>query len=125
TRSAIFTPLARPGLILVDEAHDGSLKQQDGLRYSARDLAVWRARLLDIPVVLGSATPALETLQLARSGRYRHLRLSERAGGAIPPTLLLEDCRTLPGRDPISPASLQAIEDSLKQKQQALIFINR
>jgi len=69
TRSAIFTPLANPGLIIVDEAHDGSLKQQDGLRYSARDLAVWRARLLNIPVVLGSATPALETLQLARDGR--------------------------------------------------------
>ena len=125
TRSAIFTPLARPGLILVDEAHDGSLKQQDGLRYSARDLAVWRARLLDIPVVLGSATPALETLQLARNGRYRHLRLSERAGGARPPALLLEDCRTLPGREPLSPASLQAIDDTLKQQQQALIFINR
>jgi primosomal protein N' (replication factor Y) (superfamily II helicase) len=125
TRSAIFTPLARPGLIIVDEAHDGSLKQQDGLRYSARDLAVWRARLLDVPVVLGSATPALETLQLARAGRYRHLKLTHRAGNAAPPTLLLEDCRNLPGREPLSPASLAAIGDTLKLKQQALIFINR
>jgi primosomal protein N' (replication factor Y) (superfamily II helicase) len=125
TRSAIFTPLAQPGLIIVDEAHDGSLKQQDGLRYSARDLAVWRARLLDVPVVLGSATPALETLQLARAGRYRHLKLQHRAGDAVPPTLLLEDCRSLPGREPLSPASLRAIEDTLKLKQQALIFINR
>lgn len=125
TRSAIFTPLARPGLIIVDEAHDSSLKQQDGLRYSARDLAVWRARLLDIPVVLGSATPALETLQLARSGRYRHLKLNERAGNAAPPTLLLEDCRALPGRDPLSPNSLKAIEETLNNKQQALVFLNR
>jgi primosomal protein N' (replication factor Y) (superfamily II helicase) len=125
TRSAIFTPLARPGMIIVDEAHDGSLKQQDGLRYSARDLAVWRARLLDVPVILGSATPALETLQLARAGRYRHLKLHNRAGNATPPTLLLEDCRTLPGREPLSPASLRAIGETLQQKQQALIFINR
>ncbi len=125
TRSAIFTPLLRPGMIIVDEAHDGSLKQQDGLRYSARDLAVWRARLLDVPVILGSATPALETLQLARAGRYRHLQLHNRAGDAKPPTLLLEDCRALPGREPLSPASLQAIQDTLEQKQQALIFINR
>ena len=125
TRSAIFTPLLRPGMIIVDEAHDGSLKQQDGLRYSARDLAVWRARLLDIPVVLGSATPALETLQLARAGRYRHLKLSERAGNAVPPTLLLEDCRSLSGREPLSPNSLKAIEETLKNKQQALVFLNR
>ena len=125
TRSAIFTPLARPGLIVVDEAHDSSLKQQEGLRYSARDLAVWRARLLDVPVVLGSATPALETLQLARSGRYRHLQLRERAGGAQPPRIRLEDCRSLPASMPLSHNSLAAIETTLQRGEQALIFLNR
>ncbi len=125
TRSAIFTPLATPGLIIVDEAHDGSFKQQDGLRYNARDLAVWRARMLNVPVVLGSATPALETLYLARQGRYRHLLLQERAGDAVPPVIKLEDCRNLPGHTPLSPRSLAAIEQTLKAGQQALVFINR
>lgn len=125
TRSAIFTPLREPGMIIVDEAHDGSFKQHDGLRYNARDLAVWRARLLDIPVVLGSATPSLETLYLAEQGRYRHLPLRVRAGEAVPPTLKLEDCRTLPGHTPVSPRSLEAIRDTLKAGQQVLVFINR
>ncbi|MDF1779758.1 MAG: primosomal protein N' [Alcanivoracaceae bacterium] len=125
TRSAIFTPLQNPGMIIVDEAHDGSFKQQEGLRYNARDLAVWRARMLDIPVVLGSATPALETLYLAEQGRYRHLHLRERAGDANPPTLKLEDCRQLPGNTPISPRSLEAIRATLNAGQQVLVFINR
>ena len=125
TRSAVFTPLAKPGLIIVDEAHDGSFKQQDGLRYSARDLAVWRARLLDIPVVLGSATPALETLQLAREGRYRQLRLTHRPGDAQPPTLKLEDTRTLRGDSPVSERSLAHIRGALERGEQALVFINR
>lgn len=125
TRSAIFTPLRQPGLIIVDEAHDGSFKQQDGLRYNARDLAVWRARMLDVPVVLGSATPALETLYLAQQGRYRHLLLRERAGNAVPPVIKLEDCRNLPGHTPLSPRSLAAIEQTLRAGQQALVFINR
>src|SRR5690625_3379070 len=84
TRSAIFTPLAEPGIIIVDEEHDGSFKQQDGFRYSARDLAVMRAHRLDIPLVLGSATPALETLHNAHQGRYQHLHLRQRAGGGRP-----------------------------------------
>ena len=79
TRSAVFTPLAHPGLIIVDETHDASLKQQDGFRYHARDLATWRAQQLAVPVVHGSATPALETLHLARTGRYHWLRLTRRA----------------------------------------------
>ena len=78
TRSAIFTPLPRAGLIVVDEEHDGSYKQQDGLRYSARDLAVVRAKALGIPVVLGSATPSLETLANVEAGRYRRLHLAAR-----------------------------------------------
>ena len=125
TRSAVFTPLAQPGLIIVDEAHDNSFKQQDGFRYSARDLAVWRAQLLDIPIVLGTATPALETLQQAQSGRYRWLRLSRRAGDALPPQLMLEDCRTLSNATPISPRSLEAIGHTLAAGRQALVFINR
>lgn len=125
TRSAIFTPLARPGLIVIDEAHDGSFKQQEGLRYSARDLAVWRARLLDIPVVLGTATPALETLELARRGRFRHLRLKNRAGDARPPELSLEDCRALPPHRPLGERALEAIKKTLQDGHQALVFVNR
>jgi primosomal protein N' (replication factor Y) (superfamily II helicase) len=125
TRSAIFTPLKSAAMIIVDEAHDSSLKQQEGLRYNARDLAVWRARMLDIPVVLGSATPSLETLYLAEQGRYRHLRLRERAGDACPPTLKLEDCRELPGHTPLSPRSLKAIADTINEQQQVLVFLNR
>ena len=125
TRSAIFTPLRHPGLIIVDEAHDNSFKQQDGFRYSARDLAVWRAQLLDIPVVLGTATPALETLQQAESGRYRALRLTHRAGDAKPPVIQLEDCRGLPADTPLSARSLEALGATLKANRQALVFINR
>ncbi|AJD46757.1 replication restart DNA helicase PriA [Isoalcanivorax pacificus W11-5] len=125
TRSAIFTPLRHPGLIIVDEAHDNSFKQQDGFRYSARDLAVWRAQLLDIPVVLGTATPALETLQQAESGRYRALRLTHRAGEAKPPVIQLEDCRGLPADTPLSARSLDALGTTLKANRQALVFINR
>ena len=125
TRSAVFTPLKQPGMIIVDEAHDTSFKQQDGFRYSARDLAVWRARILDIPVVLGTATPALETLHQAQDGRYRHLRLTRRAGEAIPPQLMLEDCRQLPPERPLSPRCLDALAETLQQQRQALVFVNR
>src|SRR5699024_4690276 len=79
TRLAIFTPMPRLGLIIVDEEHDTSYKQQDGLRYSARDLAVWRGRDWAIPVLLGSATPSLESWHHAQTGHYQHLSLVERA----------------------------------------------
>lgn len=125
TRSAIFTPMPALGMVIVDEAHDLSFKQQDGLRYHARDLAVWRARLRGIPVVLGSATPSLETLQLAHDGRYRHLPLRERAGAARLPVLKLEDCRGLPPGMPLSPRSLETIGAAIAAGQQALVFINR
>ena len=82
TRLAVFTPLPNLGLIVVDEEHDGSFKQQDGLRYHARDLALVRARQENIPIVLGSATPSLESLHNAHAGRYALLRLTQRAGGA-------------------------------------------
>ena len=85
TRSAIFTPLLRPAVIVVDEEHDPSYKQQEGFRYSARDLALMRGSIDGVPVVLGSATPSLESIHLCGAGRCRRLRLAERAGGAPAP----------------------------------------
>ncbi len=125
TRSAIFTPLLRPGLIIVDEEHDASYKQQDGFRYSARDLAVWRARQLGVPLVLGSATPALESVENARSGRYERLVLAERAGAAGQPTVHLIDVRTHQPRDGLTQPLLAAIRRHLEDDGQALVFLNR
>ena len=125
TRSAIFTPMPDLGLVIVDEAHDVSFKQQDGFRYSARDLAVLRARIRDIPVVLGTATPALETLHQVEIGRYRHLRMDTRAGSALPPRLVLEDCRALSPDAPLSDRSLRAISHALDAQRQVLVFLNR
>jgi primosomal protein N' (replication factor Y) len=125
TRSAIFTPLPRPGLLVVDEEHDASLKQQDGFRYSARDLAVWRARHLDIPVVLGSATPSLESLYNVARGRYRHCTLPERTGGAQMPTFKVLDIRHQPLEDGLSYPLLEAIGRHLDAHGQVLLFLNR
>ncbi len=125
TRSAIFTPLLRPGLIIVDEEHDTSLKQQEGFRYSARDLAVWRAQRLGIPALLGSATPSLESLYNVGQGRYRHLQLPERAGQALAPRLRLLDLRGQPMRDLLSEPLLVAMERHLKNDGQVLLFLNR
>ncbi len=125
TRSAIFTPLKSPGLLIVDEEHDASYKQQDGFRYSARDLAVWRARQLGVPLVLGSATPALESVENARSGRYQRLVLAERAGAAGQPTVQLIDARAHPARDGLTQPLLAAIRRHLDADGQALIFLNR
>ncbi|MCG8392969.1 MAG: primosomal protein N' [Pseudomonadales bacterium] len=125
TRSAIFTPLANPGLIIVDEAHDTSLKQQDGLRFHARDLATWRAQQCDIPVVLGSATPALESLQLAREGRFHWLKLSKRATDQGRPPIETLDATLAPPGQPLLPQSLQALKQCVSEGRQALVFINR
>ncbi len=125
TRSAIFAPLKNPGLIVVDEEHDASLKQQDGLRYSARDLAVWRARQLNIPVVLGSATPALESLENVRSGRYQLLELPERPGAAQQPRVQLIDLRHQPARDGLSQPLQTAVRRHLQADGQVLIYLNR
>src|SRR5690606_27541761 len=95
TRMAIFAPLPDLGLIIVDEEHDTSYKQQDGLRYSARDLAVWRARDLGIPVVLGSATPSLESWNHAETGHYLRMTLAQRAKAVALPTIRLVDTRRL------------------------------
>lgn len=125
TRSALFTPLKNPGLIIVDEEHDASYKQQDGLRYHARDLAVVRARQEDIPVVLGSATPSLESLHNAHAGRYWPLRLEQRAGNAQPPQFLRLDIKSRPLDCGMSMPLQQAISATLAAGQQVLIFLNR
>jgi primosomal protein N' (replication factor Y) len=125
TRSAIFTPLKNPGLIIVDEEHDSSFKQQDGLRYSARDLAVWRARQLNIPIILGSATPSLESLYNVRQGRYQLLLLPERAGQALTPKMHLLDLRGQTMRDLLSKTLLEAIDAHLTRGGQILLFLNR
>ncbi len=125
TRSAIFTPLARPGVIIVDEEHDSSYKQQDGLRYSARDLAVRRAQMSAIPIVLGSATPSLESLHNAQRGRYTHLRLPQRAGLAELPSMRLIDIRRARLREGISEALLTSMQQHLDKGGQVMLFINR
>ncbi len=125
TRSALFTPMPHLGLILVDEEHDLSFKQQEGFRYHARDLAVMRGQLEDCPVVLGSATPSLETLGNARGGRYEHLALRERAASARPPDIKLIDLRGQKLRNGLTEALHRAISLRLQHNEQVLVFINR
>lgn len=125
TRSAVFTPMPELGMIVVDEEHDASYKQQESLRYHARDVAVVRARRLDIPVVLGSATPSLESLHNGARGRYRRLVLARRAGSATPPTLRLIDLRADRPRDGLSNRLATAIDAHLARDAQVLIFLNR
>ncbi|TDG15582.1 primosomal protein N' [Seongchinamella unica] len=125
TRSAVFTSLARPGLIVVDEEHDASYKQQDGFRYSARDVAVKRGQLENCPVVLGSATPSLESLHNALQGRYGHQRLLQRAGTSELPQLRAIDIRHTPLESGFSEALVQAIAQALAAGRQALLFLNR
>lgn len=125
TRSALFTPLKEPGIIIIDEEHDGSFKQQDGFRYSARDLAAMRAHRLGIPLILGSATPSLETLHNAQQKRYQHLHLRARAGNAKPPEIQLLDIRGEILHEGLAQASIDAIGDTLRKGNQALVFLNR
>ncbi|WP_434212392.1 primosomal protein N' [[Pseudomonas] boreopolis] len=125
TRSAVFTPLPQAGLIVVDEEHDGSYKQQDGIRYHARDFALVRAKALDVPVILGSATPSLESLHNALGGRYRHLRLSRRAGEARPPRVRVLDVRKRLLKDGLSSDVLAGIGEALARGEQVLVFKNR
>jgi primosomal protein N' (replication factor Y) len=125
TRSAIFSPFAKLGLIIVDEEHDLSFKQQEGFRYHARDLAIMRARALQIPIVLGSATSSLETLCRTEQGRYQHLRLPERAGLAQPPRFQVLDIRKADLDEGVSQALLQAIREHVNQGGQVMLFLNR
>jgi len=125
TRSAIFTPAPQLGLIIIDEEHDLSFKQQDGFRYSARDLAIVRAQRQGFPVLLGSATPSLESLHNAATGRYKNLELPERAGGAKPPKIDLLDIRSAPLNGGLSPALLKLLKKELSAGNQVLLFLNR
>lgn len=125
TRLAVFAPLERLGLIVVDEEHDPSYKQMEGLRYHARDVAVWRARQCGVPVVLGSATPALESWRNAQAGRYQRLDLPERAGGATLPQIRLIDTRADRPRQGLSSALMDALTANLERGEQSLVFINR
>ena len=125
TRSAVLAPLPRLGLVVVDEEHDGSLKQQDGFRYHARDLALMRGRECACPVVLGSATPALETLHNVATGRFEELPLRWRAGEAVPPTLALLDIRRRALVEGMSDRLLESIARHLEEDGQAMVFVNR
>lgn len=121
TRSAIFTPLSQLGLIIVDEEHDLSYKQQDGMRYYARDVAIIRAQKKNIPIILGSATPSLETLHNALHGRFRHLQLTQRATSAPLPKIQCVEAQD----DHLSEEVIHAIRETLDKEQQVLVFINR
>ncbi|MFA5824679.1 MAG: primosomal protein N' [Gallionellaceae bacterium] len=126
TRLAVFTPLPQLGLILVDEEHDSSFKQQDGLRYSARDVAIFRANQRGVPIVLGSATPSLESYYNAQSGRYQLLKLTQRAAEqAQLPQVRCINTSNIPLQEGITPAMLAALGERLQRKEQSLIFINR
>jgi primosomal protein N' (replication factor Y) (superfamily II helicase) len=126
TRLAVFTPLPALRLILIDEEHDASYKQQDGMRYSARDLAIFRARDRQVPIVLGSATPSLESWANAANGRFCRLDLPERANehATLPPVKLI-DTRRQALQEGLSPHLLSAIETRLQRGEQSLVFLNR
>ena len=126
TRLAAFVPLARPGVFVIDEEQDASFKQQDGLRYNARDMCIYRAREAGIPVLLVSATPSLESYHHALSGRYRLHKLSARAHAAAAlPTVHLVDSRKHPAQQGLSEPILAALAARLQRGEQALVFLNR
>lgn len=126
-RSALFLPFAALGLIVVDEAHEIAFKQDDGVRYNARDVAVMRARFEGVPVVLASATPALESLQMAQSGRYERLVLPDRFGGARMPQIRLVDLRSEPPERGkwLAPSLVAALTERAARGEQSLLFLNR
>lgn len=122
TRSAAFTPLKNPGIFIIDEEHDASFKQQDHFRYSGRDLLIMRASLEQCPIVLGSASPSLETLHNANTGRYTRLQLPVRAGNAQPPEIFLIDIRHKKLDEGLSAQLIKYMQDS---EGQTLLFLNR
>lgn len=125
TRLSVFALLPKLGGIIVDEEHDSSLKQQDQLTYSARDLAVWRGRQAQIPVLLGSATPSLESLWNAKNGRYRYLQLTKRANGSQLPRMHTLDIRQEKLTAGMSETAFAALQDRLNKGELSLVFINR
>ena len=125
TRSAVFTPAPQLELIIIDEEHDASFKQQEGFHYHGRDLAIKRAAMLKIPLLLGTATPALETLQNVAAKRFHYAKLEQRPGSTRLPKLLLQDTRQLNLHAGLTPPSLQALEQTLARGEQAMVFLNR
>ncbi|WBA57204.1 primosomal protein N' [Providencia sp. 21OH12SH02B-Prov] len=125
TRSALFTPFARLGIIIIDEEHDNSYKQQDGWRYHARDLAVFRAKKENIPIIMGTATPSLETLSNVQQKKYRQLNLTLRAGNARPATQHLIDLKGQPLKFGLSHLLIKHIQQHLAQNNQVILFLNR
>ena len=125
TRSAVFAPLRRLGLVIVDEEHDPSFKQQEGFRYCARDLAVIRAQRAAVPVILGSATLSIETIANVRAGRYRELTLTRRAAGAAVPRVEVVDVRARRLEGGLSKVLIEALAGCLAAGEQALLFLNR
>jgi primosomal protein N' (replication factor Y) len=125
TRSAIFTPFNNLGLIVVDEEHDASFKQNDGFKYSARDLAVKRAQMDKIPAILGSATPSLESLLNARQGKYHYIKLTERAGKGTLPDIHLIDIKSRALEHGCSRPLIKQIKKELQNNHQVIVFQNR
>lgn len=125
TRSAVWSPLPALGLIIIDEEHDASFKQQEGFRYSARDVAMMRAQGANIPIVLGSATPSLESIQNVQRDRYQHCVLSERAGAASPPPIRFIDLRTVKLEEGLSPQLIDQLRLRLERGEQSILFLNR
>ena len=125
TRSAIFTPIPRLGLIILDEEHDLSFKQQEGFRYHARDVALYRAHLENCPIILGSATPSIESYQLVHQQKLTRLELNQRAGSAVMPKMHLIDLKIARKQHGISEQLITEIKKCLEKKEQVLIFLNR
>jgi len=123
TRSALFLPLPRLNMIVVDEEHDASFKQQDGMAYSARDMAVLLAQEMDIPIVLGSATPSLESWRQVKAGHYQRLDLPHRVAKTVPLTANVIDMRCVDG--PVSQALLSALKQTREAGEQSILFLNR
>ncbi len=125
TRSAIYTPMPHLGLIILDEEHDLSFKQQEGFRYHARDVALYRAHLQQCPVVLGSATPSIDSFALVENGKMQSLELNQRAGSALMPKIHILDLKVAQKQHGISLLLIQEIQKRLERKEQVLVFLNR
>ena len=125
TRSAIYTPLPHLGLIVLDEEHDLSFKQQEGFRYHARDVALYRAHLENCPIILGSATPSIDSYALVEQGKMTRLELDQRAGVAVMPKMHVIDLKVAQKQNGISQQLIHEVQKRLDKKEQVLIFLNR
>jgi primosomal protein N' (replication factor Y) len=124
-RSAVFAPFAKLGLVVVDEEHENSYKQDDGLRYHARDVAVMRAKFQNAVCILGSATPSLESFYNARAGKYRYLPITNRVDHRPMPAVTIIDVRSLPKESVYTPLLINAVQHRLEKKEQSLLLLNR